>query len=182
MDTQKLTSVPKRKRNFGKSTRLRLKKRRELLQQEFDREGLNLIATYRDTIQCPPLPRFKIKIPGKPKVVSIVSLKNGFELKDLGDKILVKPRASAPVQAQPPVICLVTPPHSSEANDDPIIVRHIELKQEQRIGASQKRVSFPPGRRIVPEVDPNQRPILLCRGCKKLLPYVETDAGNKPKQ
>ena len=166
MDTQRLTLVSKRKRNFSKSTRLRLKKRRELLQREFDHEGLSLIATYRDTIQSPPLPCFKIKKQGKPKVVSIVSLKDGFERKDLGDKILVRPRVSVQAQAPPPVICLVTPPHSSETNDDPIIVRHIELTQEQRVRARRAKVSFHPVRRIVAEVDSNQRPILMSRGCK----------------
>ena len=112
-----------------------------------------------------PTIKFQNKKTQGPKVVSVVSLTTGFEFKDLGDKILVKPRILVPALAQPPVICLVTPPYPSETNDDPIFVKQIELTQEQRVKISQKRVSFPPGRRIVPEPDQNQRPILSCKGC-----------------
>ena len=83
------------------------------MQQEFDREGLNLIATCRDVTDSPSLRTLRIKPVDKPKlkprIVSNIVLTEKYELRDLGNRIQVRP--SVEVKPEPPLICLVTPPH-----------------------------------------------------------------------
>ena len=158
-----------KKRKYNKKTRERIRRRKELLQAEFDKEGLNLIATYRDVTSCPPVKeQFRKKI-GKPKVISSAVLREPYIIKDLGDKILVKPRICfQPEQSvEPPLICLITPPRSDENPDVEILPQPVQPSviktRDPKLGS---KVAFKPGRRINSSSIGKSRPILFCGDCK----------------
>ena len=112
MNTQNVLPKSNRRHNPNKHTRARLTKRREYLQQEFDREELNLIATCRDLTKCPSLRTLKIKPLEKPKpkprIVRKIILTEKYQLRDLGDKTQLMPIIE--IQPEPPLIFLITPP------------------------------------------------------------------------
>ena len=149
MNTQNVPPKKGHRRNPNKHTRARLRKRRELLQQEFDREGFNLIATCTDVTKCPSLRTLKLKPLEKPKprIVSNIVLTEKYQLRDLGDKIQVKP---SKIPTEPPLICLRTPPHPG-------------IGQE---AASDKTYPIPAVRIVsVDKKNNSPRPVLKCSDC-----------------
>ena len=158
-----------KKRKYNKKTRERIRRRKELLQAEFNKEGLNLIATYRDVTSCPPVrEQFRKKI-GKPKVIDSVVLREPYTIKDLGDKILVKPRVcyqpKRPVE--PPLICLITPPRSDENPDLDNLPQPVQPSlNKTRDPKLCSKVVFKPGRRIHSPYIDKSRPILFCADCR----------------
>ena len=92
VSNQDFTIPPKgsRRSNYNKHTRVWLRKGWELLQREFDRERLILIATCR---------------PVKPRIISSVVLTKRYQLRDQWDKIQL--RASGVTQPKPPLMSLV---------------------------------------------------------------------------
>ena len=148
MNTQNVPPKRSRRRNSNKHTRARLRKRRKYLQQEFDREGLNLIATCRDVTKCPLLRTLKFKPLEKPKprIVSNIVLTEKYQLRDLVNKIQIKPSKIPP---EPPLICLITPPHPGIGQEAVSYKTYLLLKV-----------------RIVPVEDKNLlRPLLKCNNC-----------------
>ena len=77
------------KRKYNKKTRERLRRRTQQLQEEFDREGLNLIATFRDVTSCPPCKERRGKTKRRPKIIinEVVLMK--YKIEDLGEQIRI---------------------------------------------------------------------------------------------
>ena len=146
VDNQSSIPTKKAKRvKLSKSTRQRLRKRRQLFQDDFDGQGLNLVATFKDVTGCTSFKERQRKSRLGRKILSKVALKNKFEFKDLGDQIIVKPYIPKP---QPLLLCLVTPPYP---------------------GISQERITklpdFPHEKRSTPAKKFNSRPIFKCKNC-----------------
>ena len=134
-------AIKKRKRvKYSKAARERIRRRRQLLQEEFNREGLNLIATFKDVTNC-PLFKERLKL-NEPKITASEIMHNRFELRDFGESIQLT-RCSAGNKS--PVIDLVTPPHSGSAPENVTLF-------------------FPPGRRTIPAWKADER-IFICSKC-----------------
>ena len=158
-----------KRRKYNKKTRERLRRRRQQLQEEFDKEGLNLIATFRDVTNCPPRKAQRINIKRGPKIISNEAVVNKYKIEDLGDQIRVTQQTSPEVVVlktvyKPPLICLVTPPRSGERiickNPPPTIEKTVNLKTLPK----RQGVHFNPGRRVQNSTL-NSRPILACATC-----------------
>ena len=107
-----------KKRKYNRRARERINKRKRFLQEAFDKEGLNLVATIKGVTGCPSFRTRISQKPRGPKMSSNIVLQNKYEIVDLGDRLRIVPGTSAqagqptkPVYA-PPLICLVTPPRS----------------------------------------------------------------------
>ena len=177
-----------KKRKYNKRARQRINKRIWLLQEEFDKKGLNLVATIKDVTGCPSFRTRISKKPRGPKISSNIVLQNKYELVNLGDRLRIIPGTSAqvgqptepvyipstkPVYTHPlthPLICLVTPPRSNEN------VLTIDLTKPVPKGLSScvraeaegdyRKIYFNPGRRIYSTQLINSRPVLICEFCK----------------
>ena len=160
-----------KKRKYNKKTRERLRRRRQQLQEEFDKEGLNLIATFRDVINCPPRKVQRDNIERGPKIISNEAVVNKYKIEDLGDHIRVSQQTSPEVVVlktvyKPPLICLVTPPRSDEEKNCKDLSRPVD-KGIITLNTAPKRqgVHFNPGRRVQNPNVINSRPILMCATC-----------------
>ena len=146
MNAQNIPPKESRMSNYNKHTRVWLRKWREFLQQEFDRERLNLIATSREVTKCPSLGGLTVKQPVKPKIISSVILTKRYQLRDQWDKIQL--RANGTTQPKPPLICIVTSLHAG-IDQEPVPVR-----------------AYPsPEKKISPVKEENLRPVFMCRSC-----------------
>ena len=164
MDNQGSIPTKKAKRvKYSKSTRQRLRKRRQLLQDEFDRQGLNLVATFKDVTGCPSFKERQRKSRAGPKILSNVALENKYEFRDLGNKIIIKPYIPKP---EPPVICLVTPPHNTYKPEPPVIC----LVTPPHPGIGQEPTSIQrhssQGKRFIPIGNCMSRPVFKCKNCQ----------------
>ena len=173
-----------KKRKYNRRARERINKRMRLLQEEFDKEGLNLVATIKDVTGCPSFRTRISKKPRGPKISSNIVLQNKYEIVDLGDSLRIVPGTSAqvgqptkpvyvpsakPVYA-PPLICLVTPPRSNED----IVTIDLTKPEPKNLSScvraeakeSYRKIYFNPGRRIYSTQLINSRPVLICEFCK----------------
>ena len=148
---------------FSKSTRQRLRKRRQLLQNEFDRQVLNLIATFKDVTSCPLFKERQQKSTAVPRIISNVVSKYKYEIRDLGEQIQIKPHNTLKPEA--PVICLLTPPHNTLKPEPPVICLvtppHPSIGQESTSGwrhSSQRK-------RFISTQNCNSRPIFKSKNC-----------------
>ena len=74
-----LSALKKCKRvKYSKAARERIRRRRQLLQEELDREGLKFIATFKDVTKCPS---FKKRLMlNKPKITASEIIHKMLEL------------------------------------------------------------------------------------------------------
>ena len=169
---QDLGVKTKNKNNkYNKKTRERIRRRKQLLQEEFDREGLNLIATYKDVSSCPPCKEQRGKVIKSPTIISDEVVLNKYKKEDLGDKIRIYQRTSPEEVGlknvyTPPLICLITPPRSDE---EKICINssRIVSKSLLSLETAPKRqgVHFNPGRRVQNSNSSDSHPILVCATC-----------------
>ena len=160
---QSAIKIRTRRQRISKRERQRFRKRRDLLQSEFNKEGFNAIITYKYVVGLIPVKKENKKL----KIVSIIQLSENINYKEI-----IKPRKATPpptegkTASSPPLICLVTPPHPGISETvNPNKFRR-ENKQKVSDTTTEKKIlHFPPEKRVVSAQNRDSHPTLYSKGC-----------------
>ena len=160
---QTAIKIRTRRQRISKRERQRFRKRRDLLQSEFNKECFDAIVTYKDVVGLIPVKKENKKL----RIVSSIVLSENINYKEI-----IKPRKATPpptegkTASSPPLICLVTPPHPGVSKTvDPNKFRR-ENKQKVSDATTEKKIlHFPPGKRVASAQNRDSHPTLYCKGC-----------------